>query len=249
MGDRSPTPQIVIVGLGPGSLALLTREAEDILLAADRVLFRTAHPAYDWLGERGRNPYCFNLIYRTPGISADQVYHFIVDAVVREAEVRGRAIYAVPGHPFVFENSSLMLVERAAARGFGITIVSGISFVDLVCTELRLDPWIGLQLCNALDFVGGDPPFTPETGLLIAQLSVRTALAGMENGRVAESVSRWLGDRFPPDHPISLVWTTRRPEYATRSSTVPVSDFTRACGELKASKLSASAYVPPRRNG
>jgi uncharacterized protein YabN with tetrapyrrole methylase and pyrophosphatase domain len=241
-------PEIVIVGLGPGSLSLLTREAEETLLAADRVLFRTAHPAYGWLQERGREPYCFNLIYQTPGISADAVYEFIADAVMREATTRGRAVYAVPGHPFVFEHSALMLVERGPTNGIAVKIVPGMSFIDLVCAELRLDPWAGLQLCNALDFVDADPPFTPDTALLIAQLSVRASLAGLGEDRVAESVGGWLDARFPADHPISFVWTTRKPEYATASKTIALADFVPVCAELKAAKLSASAYVP-RRNG
>lgn len=245
MGDRSSTPHIVIVGLGPGSLSLLTREAEETLLAADRVLFRTAHPAYEWLRERGRQVYCFNLLYNTPRITYNDVYEFIVQVIVREAEIRGRAVYAVPGHPFVFENSSLMLAERAQAQGIQLSIVSGMSFIDLVCVELRIDPWMGLQLCNALDFVGADPEFTPRAGLLIAQLSVRTALAGLEVDNVAECVAGWLTERFSPDHPVSLVWMGKRPEYATCSNTVPLRDFVRACAELEKSGLRATVYVPP----
>jgi tetrapyrrole methylase family protein/MazG family protein len=245
MDDASSTPQIVIVGLGPGSLSLMTREAEETLLAADRVLFRTVHPACDWLRERGRPVYCFNLLYDTPRITYEDVYAFIVQVVVREAEVRGRAVYAVPGHPFVLEHSALMLADRARSLGFRLQVVSGMSYIDLVCTELRLDPTSGLQLCDALDFVGREPNVTAHAGLLIAQLSVRDALAAPEGGGVVERVAAWLAGRFPPEHAVSLVWTTRRPEYATRSRTVPLRDLVRVCADLKEAGFAPTAYVPP----
>lgn len=244
MSDRLTAPQIVIVGLGPGPIALLTREAEDTLLAADRVLFRTAHPVSDWLRERDRQIYGFDLVYNTPRITYDDVYEFIVQAVVREAETRGRAVYAVPGHPFVFENTSSMIADRAQANGMQLRVVLGMSFIDLVCAELRIDPWIGLQLCNALDFAAADPPFTPHAGLLIAQLSLRPALARLEVESVAECVDRWLTGRFPTDHPVSLVWMSGRPEYATRSRTVPLRDFVRVCAELTNSGRAPTVYIP-----
>lgn len=243
--DHPSAPQIVIVGLGPGPIALLTREAEETLLAADRVLFRTAHPAFDWLRERGRHDYCFDLVYQTPRITYDDVYEFIVQAVVREAETRGRAVYAVPGHPFVFENASSMIADRAQADGMRLSIVAGMSFIDLVCTELRIDPWMGLQLCNALDFAVSDPAFTPQAGLLIAQLALRPSLARLDVKSVAECVDRWLAGRFPPTHPVSLVWMSGRPEYATRSRRVPLRDFVRVCAELENSGFAATVYVPP----
>ena len=245
MGDGSSTPEIAIVGLGPGPLGMLTREAEDTLLAADRVLFRTVHAAYDWLLERGRQVYCFNLLYTTPRITYEDVYAFIVQVVVREAEVRGRAVYAVPGHPFVLEHAAVTIAERAQALGLRLRVVPGMSFVDVVGAELRLDTSRGLQLFDALEFVGREPEFTPHAGLLIAQLTVRFALAGLDDHSVAGCVAAALARRCPPDHPVSLVWTTRRPEYATRSRTVPLSEFTRVCAELKQDGHTPTAYVPP----
>ena len=245
MGDDSSRPEIVIVGLGPGALSWLTREAEDALLGAERVLFRTVHPAIEWLRERGRDAYCFNLLYTTPRITYEDVYAFIVQAVVREAEVRGRAVYAVPGHPFVLEHSAVMIAERARALGLRLRVVPGMSFVDLVGAELRLDTSAGLQLYDALDFVGQEPTFTPDAGLLIAQLSVRHALAGLNADAVAGCVAACLSRRFPSDHPVSLVWTTRRPEYATCSRTVRLSEFVRVCAELTQEGHAPTAYVPP----
>jgi uncharacterized protein YabN with tetrapyrrole methylase and pyrophosphatase domain len=58
---------ITVVGLGPGPLGQLTREAENELLAADTVFFRTAgHPAYQWLEQQGKHVVCFDRLYKLP---------------------------------------------------------------------------------------------------------------------------------------------------------------------------------------
>src|SRR5438874_673396 len=96
--------EIVIVGTGPGPASLLTREAEDALLRADKVLFRmSAHPVFHWLRQRDREVVALDFAYEIPQITYDRVYEFIADIVVREAQVRGRAVFALPGHPMVFE--------------------------------------------------------------------------------------------------------------------------------------------------
>ena len=54
--ERRAGAVITIVGLGPGPLVLLTKEAESELLAAEKVFFRTgAHPVYDWLKRQGKH--------------------------------------------------------------------------------------------------------------------------------------------------------------------------------------------------
>jgi uncharacterized protein YabN with tetrapyrrole methylase and pyrophosphatase domain len=55
---------ITVVGLGPGPLGQLTREAKNELLAGDKVFFRTAgHPAYQWLEQQDRHVVCFDRLY------------------------------------------------------------------------------------------------------------------------------------------------------------------------------------------
>lgn len=94
---------ITIVGLGPGPLAQLTKEAESELLAAEKVFFRTcAHPAYEWLKSAGKHEVCFDKLYELPWKQGGEVYELLVSALIKEAELRGEATYAVPGSPVFF---------------------------------------------------------------------------------------------------------------------------------------------------
>jgi hypothetical protein len=74
---------ITIVGLGPGPVAQLTNEAEAVLLAADKIFFRTAwHCVHDWLNEKGKHVVCFDRLYGLPWKVPGEIYDFIVGAPV-----------------------------------------------------------------------------------------------------------------------------------------------------------------------
>jgi tetrapyrrole methylase family protein / MazG family protein len=94
-------PTITIVGLGPGPLGWLTKEAESELLGAEKIFFRTSgHPAYEWLKERGKHVVCFDRLYTTAWTEPGEIYEFMVSALLKEAELRGKVTYALPGSPF-----------------------------------------------------------------------------------------------------------------------------------------------------
>jgi hypothetical protein len=49
------TPRITVVGIGPGPVSCLTKEAEAELIRADKIFFRLgSHPVYDWLRALGK---------------------------------------------------------------------------------------------------------------------------------------------------------------------------------------------------
>jgi tetrapyrrole methylase family protein / MazG family protein len=84
-----------IVGLGPGPLGQLTKEAQTELLAADKVFFRTSgHPAYQWLEQRGKHVVCFDRPYTVPWKEGGDIYDFIVSALLKEAERANKVTYA-----------------------------------------------------------------------------------------------------------------------------------------------------------
>jgi uncharacterized protein YabN with tetrapyrrole methylase and pyrophosphatase domain len=73
---------ITIVGLGPGPLGQLTKEAENALLAADKIFFRTStHPVHAWLLEQGKQAVCFDSLYLLPWKGSQDLYDFMVQAL------------------------------------------------------------------------------------------------------------------------------------------------------------------------
>jgi uncharacterized protein YabN with tetrapyrrole methylase and pyrophosphatase domain len=87
-----------VVGVGPGATSFLTSEAETELVRAEKVFFRMGlHPVYDWLRGLGKHVVCFDKLYDTRWANGGDLYEFMVSALFKEAELRGEAIYAVPG--------------------------------------------------------------------------------------------------------------------------------------------------------
>jgi hypothetical protein len=117
------------------------------------------------------------------------------------------------------------------------------SFLEIVYAELRLNP-VGIQICNAVDFQLPELALSEHRGLLIGGLLARLEPAPSSGRANVGFVSRWLHSRFPPSHPISLVWTAGMPDYLTGTKHFPLKEFEGECDRL-CDAAYASLYVPP----
>ncbi len=132
---------VKVVGVGPGPTSCLTKAAEEELLRANKVFFRTgAHPVCEWLRSLGKNVLSFDLLYKTPWNQPGDIYDFIVSVLLKEATLRGEAVYAVPGSPHVLEDTTRLLQLRALNEGVEVTVFSGVSFLEQILSETDLLP-------------------------------------------------------------------------------------------------------------
>ncbi|MCS6842322.1 MAG: nucleoside triphosphate pyrophosphohydrolase [Roseiflexaceae bacterium] len=211
---------ITMVGLGPGDPGMITRAAWEVISTTRVLYLRTAvHPtvaalpssvvirAFDDLYERAER---FN-----------EVYERIADELVARARGGEPVVYATPGDPLTAEATSRHILRRARAQGVPVRIVSGVSFVEPVCALLGLDPLErGLQLLDALDLIVDDtatsddaPSWASLHGFAYAPpllpfplTPTRPALIGQVYSRaVASHVKLSLMERYPADHPVTLV--------------------------------------------
>jgi tetrapyrrole methylase family protein/MazG family protein len=187
---------ITIVGLGPGSGDLLTRQAWRALAGAERVYLRTArHPAVADLPADVRRE-SFDHIYDSAEAFA-HVYEEIVAELVARARQGEPVVYAVPGHPHVAEATVTALVERAEAEGFPLRVVPGLSFVEPSLTALNVDALTGLQLFDALTVAAHHhPPVNPDAPLLLGQVY---------NRLIAGELKLALMAVYPDEYLVSLV--------------------------------------------
>ncbi len=103
-------PRITVVGIGPGPISCLTKEAEAELIRADKIFFRLgSHPVYDWLRALGKQLISFDLLYTTNWPNPEAIYEFMVSAILKEASLRGEVIYAVPGSPAILEDTTNLI--------------------------------------------------------------------------------------------------------------------------------------------
>ena len=199
--------QLLIVGLGPGSPALLTQETRTALEAAERVVLRTRHhPTVTALGDEAVAWLdCDDLYQQQSGF--DALYVAIASRVL-ESAVKAPTLYAVPGHPLVAERSVTAILTAAAAHGVAVRILPAVSFADLAAVALRID--LGaVQLCDALEL-----RIDSQRPALISQVFDRDATTSLK--------LRLLG-QYPAGHPITVLTALGTADETVR--TVPLSEL------------------------
>lgn len=137
---------MVAVGLGPAGAELMTTAASDALRGATTVRLRTRrHPAADSFAL----VQSYDELYESAP-DFEVLYQSIADDLVRlaAADPSDTVVYGVPGSPSVAERTVAILAER---DDVDLVMVPGLSFVDLACTSLSIDPIaVGLRLGDAL---------------------------------------------------------------------------------------------------
>lgn len=187
---------ITILGLGPATANLITRQAWQVLETADEIYLRTEqHPAVKDF-PASLTIKSFDDLYQQFD-SFEQVYQQIVEQIIALGQRPEGVIYAVPGHPFIAEATGPEIVRQAKARGIPYLLVGGLSFLEPVFSALGLDPLPHTSLVDALTLVRGHhPPFQPDAPALIAQIYDR---------QIAAEVKITLMAAYPDEHPVQLV--------------------------------------------
>ncbi|MBM3190178.1 MAG: hypothetical protein FJZ90_15835, partial [Chloroflexi bacterium] len=223
-------PQIVIVGLGPGDPELITREAWRVLQEAPEVYLRTArHPTVEGLPP-GVVRRSFDEVYESHE-TFEQVYAEIVRRVIALGQRPEGVVYAVPGHPLVGEATVHTIRQEAAARGLPVRIVAGMSFLEPTLAALGLDPFDGLQICDATILAQRHhPSLDPDVGALIVQVYNRFVAAG---AKVT------LANLYHDDHPVRLVCHAGTAQEAVRDLPLYELDRQEDLDHL------ALVYIPP----
>ena len=186
--------EIIIVGLGPGDFKFVTLETLQVLEEAEVLLLRTAkHPTVEALEKRGIKFGSYDAYYEKHETFA-QVYEAIAEDCIIQAEGGARLVYAVPGSPLVAERTVILIREMAKRRGVKLSILPGMSFLEVMYTRLGVDPIDGLTIMDACDL--SEPCLESETALVITQVYNQT---------VASDVKLTLMESFPDDYQVTLV--------------------------------------------
>lgn len=235
---RKPTPtgHLTIVGLGPGAWDDVTIAAQQILLDAPQITFRTLrHPTVQAL--RARRPDAifpsFDDLYETAE-AWQSLYATMAEQLLTAAAAED-VVYAVPGHPLIGETSVRVVRELAGERGIPVRIVAGLSFIEPICALLALDPMQhGLQIVDATELADLLPQqvaggVTTTRPLLVSQVY---------NRRMASGTKLALLELFPAEWMVTLVQAAGLPEERVR--TVPL----RAMDHDDFADHLTSLYVP-----
>jgi tetrapyrrole methylase family protein/MazG family protein len=184
------TGPVTVAGLGPAGLDRIPGWLlERLLDPGVRVIVRTLrHPAAAELAGRRRLDACDDLYEGEE--TFDDVYRGIVTRVLGAAAA-GPVVYAVPGSPFVGEQTVAMLREACE-----VEILAAESFLDLAMARLGFDPFTrGMQVLDGRDLphplLLHLPTFIGQIDTPLVLSEVRDALLRLLNG---ETEVVWLSD-------------------------------------------------------
>jgi len=211
--------EIIIVGLGPGPVEMLTEEARTVLGETERVFFRYGtHPVARMLMSAGKDVISFERLYADRGMTYGDVYKLIVKAIVQEAKLRGHAVLALPGNPYVFEKTPRWIAESVRNEpDVKIKIVPGMSFLELLYPFLGIDPEEGLMILNAARIIEEPERCAPISRMacIIGQVGLPASSKPTAGEVNTEKLINTLLKTYPPDHPVVIARCRGFPDYAT----------------------------------
>ncbi|HAU32580.1 MAG TPA: nucleoside triphosphate pyrophosphohydrolase [Desulfotomaculum sp.] len=185
--------RITVVGLGPGSPGQIPLMVWEALKQGERLLLRTGeHPVVPWLKKQGIVFTTFDSLYEA-GTNFQDVYKQIASSVLEQAG-RGPVIYAVPGNPFVAEETVELIIKEAASLNLDVDVLPAMSFLDAIIAALGIDPSKGLLILDGSSFKGKLPQ--PNIGNIILQVY---------NRLIASDIKLLLMESYPPDYKVVIV--------------------------------------------
>ncbi len=219
---------ITIVGLGPGPFGCMSLETWDVLRQAPTLLLRTAiHPTVEELRSRGVAFEAYDSFYEQ-GPDFDSIYAAIAADVLKQARQGRDVVFAVPGSPMVAEKTVGLIRSGAREMNLALRVLPGMSFFELLCNRLGVDPQQGMTIVDA-----------QEVSRLPADLSTGLVVTQVFSPYVASELKLNLMERLHDEAPVTVARHLGLPDESLDS--VPLFELDRQTGFDHLT----SVYVPP----
>jgi precorrin-2 methylase len=129
----------------------------------------------------------------------------ILDALGRG----GPVAYLTPGNPMTFDSVTQLLLEEASLQGYRVRIASGISSLDTILVDLRVEMAPGMQVYDVSWAVAGHARLDTRFACLLLQSSVlltRWPTVEKPARQMAiDTLKSYLLHFYPGDHQLALV--------------------------------------------
>lgn len=141
---------IQVVGLGPATLSLITKETWEKICERKKILLRTKiHPTVKEIVDAGISVESYDDFYERAE-NFEELYKKIAADLINRGK-REDILYGVPGSPFVAEKTVVLLRELSKKENVDLKIYPALSFLDLMYQKANLDPIEGLAILDAKD--------------------------------------------------------------------------------------------------
>ena len=219
---------ITIVGLGPGPFGCISLETWDILRQAPLLLLRTAiHPTVEELLARDIVFESYDSFYEQ-GVDFDSIYAAIAADVLERAQQGLDVVFAVPGSPVVAEKTVGLIRSSAKELQVPLRVLPGMSFFELLCNRLGIDPQQGITIVDAQEVE--TLPASLSTGLVVTQVF---------SPYIASELKLSLMERLQDEAPVTVARHLGLPDESVES--IPLFELDRQAGFDHLT----SVYVPP----
>jgi uncharacterized protein YabN with tetrapyrrole methylase and pyrophosphatase domain len=222
---------LTVVGLGPARPENMTLEAVTALRQAaqrrDHV-YGLAHArdmAIQVVPGLAVKP--LDYLYSLPGVDRPTAYRDLAGMLVRKAFTDGLdVVYLVAGSPLFYNDAVLLLRRICAQGGHPLSLVHGLSFVELVLGRVHWTGHHGLQLYSAWNVAEDGIRLSPGSSALLCQLGeFSIGSDALDSDGSVKMLSRLrdslLGD-FPQEHPVTILYSSGPPDYRSLSSRLPL---------------------------
>lgn len=238
---------IWIAGLGVRAVNQVTREVEQALRASHHVLYLDAgaatRPYLSSLCPRVTSLFEQSYAAERPRINA---YEHMAISVVQAALEDPPVTFAIHGHPVVAVHAPFLVLEMAKALDLRVEILPGISSLDTLFADLRLDPVVhGLQMYEATDLLLRRRPLQNDVPAIIWQIGpLETALHSQRVSR-PERFTRFIAHLrqfYPAGHAVAAIYCSPHPLMPPAILRFALEEMGKHAGEIHAG---FTLYVPP----
>ena len=246
-GQGRASPDIWIAGLGIQTARQLTREVEHALRSSQEVFYLDTGAATPQLLEslcpRVTPLYWQSYSDDRPRIGA---YEHMARQVIEAALDHPPVTFAIHGHPLVAVHAPFLVLEAARELRLQVAVLPGISAIDTVLADLRLDPVVnGVQMYEATDLLLRRRPLQPDVPAIIWQIGpLETALHSQRRSR-PERFHRFvahLRQFYPGSHEVVAIYSSPHPLMPPETLGFPLEDMPSHAGRIHAG---FTLYVPP----
>jgi len=223
---------LCILGLGPARPEHMTVEARDVLRQAEAESWHVYGLAHARGMARRVCPELavksLDYLYTLQGVDRPAAYADLAKMMWRKAyEEDRKVLYLVAGSPLFYNDAVLFIRRLSAQSGQSIRLVHGMSFVDLVLDRVHWTGHDGLQLYSAWNVAFDGVRLNAQAPTLLCQLGEFTAggdaLDPDGSRKMLAPLRDALATHFPPEHPVTIVYSSGAPDYDSLSTRIPLS--------------------------
>jgi uncharacterized protein YabN with tetrapyrrole methylase and pyrophosphatase domain len=232
----------------------MTLEVQSVIQKSDCVVYLVNDPAMkQWIIDNSVKNISLDPIY-FKFIDRKQAYDAIGNEIIKITKENKNTCFVLYGHPFFLTTSSAQIVKiiEESQLGIDIKILPGISSLDCLFCDLRIDPGLcGIQAYESTEFINKNYKVNSDSHFVLWQIGVVGIKTIIHNEselnyqpqrkqaicKIKKKLLHWYAE----DHPVILYTASMYPTISFERVDITISQL----DAIAINRLS-TAYIPPK---